>query len=356
MNCAQEKPIRVLVVEDSRVVSEFITRVLSADPDLEVVGTAADGREALEAVRRTKPHVVTMDIHMPHVDGFEATRNIMETCPTPIVIVTASVTMDKISTNFHALEAGALAVVAVPQGIGHIHHADSVKQLVDTVKLMSEVKVVRRWLRSKNATAPLDTLTQKLPAPPPLPIEVVAIGASTGGPLALQTILAALPGDLPVPVLIVQHMTPGFTQGFVEWLSRSSGFPVQVAKDGESLLPGRAYVAPDNFQMGVSTGHRIFLSGDARENGMRPCVSFLFRSVKAVFGQQAIGVLLTGMGVDGVDELGRLKKMGAITLVQDKESSVVHGMPGQAIQDGAATHILPPPAIARTIKTIVSRP
>jgi len=350
------KSIRVLVVEDSRVISEFITQVLNADPELDVVGTAANGQEALEAVRRTKPHVITMDIHMPHVDGFEATRNIMESCPTPIVIVSGSSTKDNVSTNFHALEAGALAVVGRPQGVGHILHDHSAKLLVDTVKLMSEVKVVRRWLRPKHASPePTNFPTQRLPLLPKLPIKVVAIGASTGGPLALQTILAALPQDFPVPILIVQHMTPGFTQGFVEWLSRSSKFPVHVATEGEPLLPGHAYVAPDNFQMGVTSGHRIVLTTDARENGMCPAVSFLLRSVKAVFGQQAVGVLLTGMGVDGVDELKQLRKAGAITLVQDKESSVVHGMPGQAIQDGAATHILPPQGIAKALKTIVSK-
>ena len=356
MNRPEPKTIRVLVVEDSRVVSEFITQVLNADPDLEVVGTAANGREAFEAVQRFKPHVITMDIHMPHVDGFEATRNIMESCPTPIVIIGGNSTKENVSTNFHALEAGALAVVALPQGSGHIEHECSAKQLVDTVKLMSEVKVVRRWLRPKPSSAPGNFSTQSLPPPPKLPIEVVAIGASTGGPLALQTILTSLPKDFRVPVLVVQHMTPGFTHGFVEWLSRSSGLPVRVAADGEPLLPGRVYIAPDNFQMGVSKDHRIVLTKDARENGMCPAVSFLFRSIKAVFGRQTVGVLLTGMGVDGVTELKELRNAGAITLAQDKESSVVHGMPGQAIMDGAAIHILPPQGIAKALKTLVATP
>jgi two-component system chemotaxis response regulator CheB len=356
MNSGEGKNIRVLVVEDSHVVSEFIKHVLNSDPNLEVVGTAGDGREALEAVQRTKPHVITMDIHMPFVDGFEATRNIMEICPTPIVIVSGSSTKDQISTNFHALEAGALAVVARPQGIGHIQHQYSAKQLVDTVKLMSEVKVVRRWLRPKTANLPVYTQPQRLPDLSQSPVEIVAIGASTGGPLVLQTILADLPKDLPVPVLIVQHMTPGFTQGFVEWLSHSTGFPITVAREGESLLPGHAYVAPDNVQMGVTNSRRIILSGDVRENGMCPAVSFLFRSIKAVYGSTAVGVLLTGMGVDGVNELSQLKNAGGITLVQDKESSVVHGMPGQAIKDGAATHVLSPQAIAQALKTITSRP
>jgi two-component system chemotaxis response regulator CheB len=355
MKPAQGKSIRVLVVDDSPVVTEFLTQILEADPELEVVGVAANGREALEAARRTKPHVITMDIHMPHVDGFEATRNIMEACPTPIVIVSGSITKDSTSTNFHALEAGALAVVGRPQGVGHSHHQQSTKELVDTVKLMSEVKVVRRWIRPKPVPAAPKFSTQKLPSFSLLPIEVVAIGASTGGPLALQTILTALPKNFPVPVLIVQHMTPGFTEGFVDWLGRSSGFSVRVAADGERLLPGRAYVAPDNFQMGISPNHHIALVSAARENGMCPSVSFLFRSVAEVFGGHAAGVLLTGMGVDGVVELKALKNAGAFTLAQDEESSVVHGMPGQAIKDGAVAGVLPPQGIAKALITSVTQ-
>jgi two-component system chemotaxis response regulator CheB len=352
MNTDEEKAIKVLVVEDSRVIAEFITHVLNLDPNIQVVGIASDGAEALEAVRRTKPHVVTMDIHMPRMNGFEATRSIMETCPTPIIIVSGSSNMDEVATNFQAVEAGALAVIARPNGLGHHNHDDSAKELVATVKLMSEVKVVKRWFRPKQLPVITRTGILKTIAPPSLPIQVVAMGASTGGPLALQTILSGLP----VPVLIVQHMTPGFTQGFVEWLARSSGFPVHMAADKESLLPGHAYVAPDNFHMGVSADRRIVLTQDDRENGMCPSVSFLFRSVKAAFGQNAVGVLLTGMGVDGVDELKGLRDAGAITIAQDEESSIIHGMPGQAIKAGAAMHILPLESIAKALGTIVIKP
>ena len=157
-------------------------------------------------------------------------------------------------------------------------------------------------------------------------------------------------------MLIVQHMASGFVAGFVEWLAHSSGFPARVATAGERLLPGHAYVAPDDFHLGVSTDHRILLSKDVQENGMRPAVSFLFRSVAAVFGPRAVGVLLTGMGEDGAQELKRLKDAGALTIAQDKESSVIHGMPGQAIQIGAALQVLPPEAIAKTLTTVVTKP
>ncbi len=355
MNPAGEKSIRVLVVDDSHVVAEFLTHVLNLDAQIQVVGTASDGSEALEAVERTRPDVITMDIHMPRMNGFEATRSIMETRPTPIVIVSGTASIHEVAVNFQALEAGALAVVARPDGIGHVNYDRSAKELVETVKLMSEVKVVKRWLRSRQPSVPAST--DRLPAIAlfNLPVQVVAIGASTGGPLVLRTILTALPKNLPVPLLIVQHMTPGFTLGFVEWLANSSGFPAHVAAAGESLLPGHAYVAPDNFQMGVNSDHCIVLTKDKRENGMRPAVSCLFRSVKAVFGPNAVGVLLTGMGVDGVEELKRLREAGAVTIAQDEETSVVHGMPGQAIKVGAATHILSPENIAKMLGTLATR-
>jgi two-component system chemotaxis response regulator CheB len=355
MNPAGEKLIRVLVVDDSRVVAEFLTYVLQSDPRIHVVGTASDGREALEAVERTRPDVITMDIHMPRMNGFEATRSIMETRPTPIVIVSGTTSIHEVATNFQALEAGALAVLARPEGIGHVNYERSAKELVETVKLMSEVKVVKRWLRSKQFRVPADTSNLPAIESSNLPIQVVAIGASTGGPLVLRTIFSRLPKNLPVPLLVVQHMTQGFTQGFVEWLADSSGFPTHVAAAGESLLPGCAYVAPDDFHMGVNRGHRIVLTKDDRENGMRPAVSCLFRSVEAVFKQNAVGILLTGMGQDGVDELKRLREAGAVTIAQDEETSVVHGMPGQAIKVGAATHILSPENIAKLLGTIVTK-
>lgn len=356
MSSVEKKIIKVLVVEDSSVIAEFLTHVLHSDPQIRVVGTACDGEEALAAAQRIKPDVITMDIHMPKVNGFDATRSIMEKCPTPVVIVSGSSTSDEVATNFRAIEAGALAVVARPNGIGHPRHTATAKELVGTVKLMSEVKVVKRWPRSGRMTAPVKT--QEIEAMPSggFAAKVVAIGASTGGPLALQSIFSGLPKDFPLPVLVVQHMSPGFAQGFVEWLSRSSGFPVRVAVHGEPLCAGQAYVAPDDFHMGIGAGQRILLSKNEREEGMRPSAAFLFRSAKAAFGPNTVGILLTGMGSDGVEELKRLREGGALTIAQDQESSVVHGMPGQAIKIGAAKLVLPPEGIAKALTAIVTNP
>jgi two-component system chemotaxis response regulator CheB len=338
--------ITVLIVEDSPVAAEFLRAVLGSDPAIHVVGVAADGEAAVEAARRLQPSVITMDIHMPRVDGFDATRRIMETCPTPIVIVSGCLTGSAERDDVRAVAAGAVATVARPNGIGHPDHAESARRLIETVKLMSEVKVVRRWPRS-GAGLELPKHAPSAHQPDAArAVSVIAIGASTGGPLVLQSILARLPPNLPMPVLIVQHMAPGFVDSFAGWLGQSSGFPVRLAADGELMLPGHAYVAPDGHHLGVRRSGRLLLSDAAPENGVRPAVSFLFRSLAATLAPHVAAVLLTGMGRDGVDELKRLKQAGALTIAQDEKSSVVFGMPGQAVEAGAVSHVLPPDAIA----------
>ena len=356
MSHTEPQQIKVLVVDDSQVVAEFLTHLFNSDRGVRVVGVSSNGEEAVEAARSMSPDVITMDIHMPGMNGYEATRKIMETCPTPIVIVSGSLKIDEVAGNFRAIEAGALAVAQRPNGVGHPQYGELAQELLKMVKLMSEVKVVRRWPRSKYASGSSSSSAIPEIVKTKGTIRVVAIGASTGGPLVLQTILSGLPKNFAAPVLIVQHMARGFVHGFAEWLGHTSGFPVRVATDGESLKPGCAYIAPDDFHMGIGPGNTIRLAADALENGMRPSVSFLFRSVAAMFGSNAAGVLLTGMGKDGAEELKVLKDVGAITIAQDKETSVVFGMPHQAILLEAAMYVLPPEGIARTLATIVAKP
>jgi two-component system chemotaxis response regulator CheB len=337
--------IKVLIVDDSASMRMFLEHLFSADPKLTVVGAVADGEEAIAAVELLAPDVITMDIAMPRMNGLDATRRIMETRPTPIIILSGVLDTEEVVSSFRAMEAGAVAALPKPRGAGHPDHEREVASLIQTVKLMSEIKLVKRWARSGKA-ASSSPASATAGAPASIRPQVVAIGASTGGPLVIQTILAGLGKGFSLPVLIVQHMAQGFIQGFAQWLSFSSSLPVHIAAHGEELLPGHAYLAPDGFHLLAEGGNRLALSGDAPENGLRPAVAALFRSVAGVYGRNAVGVLLTGMGRDGVAELLLLKEKGAVTIAQDKASSVIHGMPGEAIKLGAATYTLPPEKIA----------
>jgi two-component system chemotaxis response regulator CheB len=343
--------VKVLVVEDSPVVREFLVCILGSDPAIRVVGTAHDGEEALDAVRRTRPDVITMDIHMPRLNGLEATRRIMETDPIPIIMVSGSEDAREVVTTFDAMEAGALAVLRRPAGLGHPDHEATARELVQTVKLMAEVKVVRRWPRRRPGE-PAPRAVEMALAQAPAKLRIVAIGASTRGPPVLQTILAGLPRSFPAPVVIVQHMAAGFSRGFMEWLALSSALPLHLAAHGEHMRPGHVYLAPDEVQMKVARHERIVLTRDEPENGLRPSVSYLFRSVVEVYGCDAVAGLLTGMGRDGAEELRLLKEKGAITFAQDKESSVVHGMPGEAIRLDAAMLVLSPGKIAAVLTSL----
>ncbi len=340
--------INVLIVDDSPVAQKLLARILSSDPALSIMGIVSSGEEALQFLGRQKPDVITMDIHMANLDGYETTRRIMEAEPLPIVIVSVNVVPREMNQVFLALEAGAVAAVEKPPGPGHPDHEALAKKLVQTVKAMAEVKVIRRWPRARagsETSLPLCRVSK---------IEVVAIGISTGGPPVLETILSRLPADFAAPILIVQHIAAGFLPGLVDWLTQTSNFPVKIAAHNEPLLPGQAYLAPDGFHMGVAK-NRILLRDAPVENNLRPAASFLFRSVAEVFGANAAGVLLTGMGRDGAAELKVLRDKGAITFAQDQESSVVHGMPGEAIKLGAACHIMPPERIATMLISLVNR-
>lgn len=335
--------INVLIVDDSPTARELLAHVLTSDPQVRVAGFAANGLEAVRAVAGIAPDIITMDLHMPKMDGLEATRRIMAENPKPIVIVSASAQVKDVAFSFKATEAGALAVVHRPRGPSHPEYEASVRELLQTVKLMSEVKVVSRKPCTRK---PIETQMAAQTASSRKTIKIAAIGSSTGGPPVLQCILSALPRSLSFPICIVQHIARGFTEGFVEWLKSTTGFPLHIAAHRELLRPGHAYLAPDDFHMGVKNGLQAVLSSEPPENGLRPSISHLFHSVAQAYGPNAAGVLLTGMGNDGAYDLKLMRDRGAVTVAQDKDSSVIHGMPGAAIELGAAAHVLPPEGIA----------
>lgn len=340
---------RVLVVDDSPSVRELLVHILAGDPAIEIIGCATDGDEAVRMAQEKRPDVITMDLHMPNMDGFEATRTIMQTCPAPIVIVSGSASRDELDASFRAIEAGALVVVQRPYGPGHAAYQESAHALLRTVKSMAEVKVVRRWpkelLRSRAAPTEKETGASSGSSR-----KLAVIGASTGGPAVIKEILAEIPAGCALPIAIVQHMSAGFVQGFAEWLSAASKFPVLIAKDRDVLADGHAYLAPDGFQMGIGRDLRISLNRAAPEHGMSPSVSYLFRSVQKELCRNTAAVLLTGMGKDGAVELRRLKDDGAVTIVQDRASAAVYGMPGEAIRQDAAQMILAPAEIGKVLR------
>lgn len=341
--------IRVLVAEDSAVTREYLTYLLGQDPALQVVGTARDGREAVEQAERLRPDVIVMDVHMPRMNGYEATRRIMERAPTPIVMATASLSRDEAAVAFEALRAGALTVVEKPSGPDDPDQVEDARRLLETVKLMAEVKVVRRWPRRERPVPPAAP-----PATPDRKVRLIAIGASTGGPAAVADVLAGLPGDLGVPVLVVQHIARGFIGGLAEWLGQGTRLAVKVAEADEAVRPGTVYLAPDGSQMGITRDGRIRLTSEAAEDGFCPSASHLFQSVAGAYGRSVIGVLLTGMGRDGVAGLRRLREAGGVTIAQDEETSVIFGMPGEAIRLGAAEYVLSPERIGGAIRSLVS--
>lgn len=340
--------IRVLIAEDSAVTREYLVHLLSQDSALLVVGTVQNGLEAVEQAERLKPDVILMDVHMPFMNGYEATRQIMERVPTPIVMVSSSISRDEVVMSFEALKAGALTVMDKPDGLGHPDSAKTASQLQETVRLMAEVKVIRRWPeRARSA-----------PCPPRIArmnsnIQLIAIGASTGGPTVIAEILGDLPQNLSVPILAVQHTAPGFTPGLAEWVGRGTALHVKLAEAGDTAQPGTVYLAPHGSQMGITMNRRIRLTRGPAESSFCPSVSYLFQSVAEAFGRSAVGILLTGMGQDGATGLLQLQKAGGVTIVQDEETSVVFGMPGEAVRLGAAQHVLPPRQISELLRGLV---
>jgi len=339
--------IRVLLVEDSVVTREYLSHLLGQDPAIEVVGTARDGVEAVEQAQRLKPDLVLMDVHMPRMNGYEATRQIMERSPAPIVMISASLDQGEVAMTFAALEAGALTVLPKPVGPGHPLHADSTRKVVETVKLMAEVKVVRRWPKRDSPPAPIPSLDAGERR-----VRLVAIGASTGGPPAVAEILKGLPADLGFPILFVQHIAPGFAGGLVEWLRQVTPLAVKLAEPDELVQAGSVYVAADGAQMGITRQGRIRVTNEAAPDGFCPSVSHLFESAAEAYGRAALGVLLTGMGRDGAAGLRRLREAGGLTIAQDEESSVVFGMPQEAIRLGAAEKVLNPSEIGQAIRAL----
>ena len=342
--------IRTLLAEDSPTARVLLREVLQANPEFQVVGVAKDGAEAVTMTKQLLPDVIVMDLHMPEMNGLDATRQIMVEAPTPIVIVTASGDASEVAMSMNALRAGALTLMSKPLGPGSPDFEDSARQFLATVKAMSQVKVVRRWgARSSgrpSRSAPSDAT--------PGSARILAIGASTGGPAALYRIFSELPANFPLPILVVQHIAHGFVADFATWLNTGTPLVIKVARHGEVLAPSTVYIACDDQHLGLLDRGTLAISSAPALGGFRPSASFLFEAVGRLFGRGALAVVLTGMGHDGLEGLHVVRETGGRIIAQDEESSVVFGMPGAAVEAGLADHILPLSAIASRLRQIVA--
>jgi two-component system, chemotaxis family, protein-glutamate methylesterase/glutaminase len=350
--------IRVLVAEDSPSVRALLVHILSGDPEIQVVGEARDGVEAVALTAELRPDLVTMDIHMPRMDGIEATVEIMNTTPTPIVIVTGSTGKSELQTAMELIRAGALEVLFKPPAPSSPHYSAAARSLVATVKSLAQVKVVRHWRSAIPGAPPKPAQAPNYPARASTSaggagVRVVAVATSTGGPAALQCLLSGLPSNFPVPIMVVQHISSGFTGGLVAWLNSVSPVRVKLAEQGEMTVSGTVYVAPDDRHLGISRRGEVTLSMSPPIGGFRPSGTILFESAGHAFGRLAVAVVLTGMGEDGVSGLKVIRQTGGRIIAQDEKSSVVFGMSGAAIAAGLADFVLPLNAIASRLIAIV---
>ncbi|MEI8084763.1 MAG: chemotaxis-specific protein-glutamate methyltransferase CheB [Paludibacter sp.] len=347
--------IKVLIVEDSLVAQKLLKTLVMSDERFELVGVAENGKQACEFVLKHKPDVVSMDILMPIMDGVEATRKIMQETPIPIVIVSSYYQSSEVETAMRVLQAGAVSIIPRPYGPGHSKYEQSTRQYLNTLKMMSEISVVKR--RKEETLKPIqkvENITKNCTnAPNNQEFKVLAIGASAGGPEGLSTILSGLPINFPVPVFIVQHIDGNFADGFAVWLNSSTQLPVSIAVNGEKALAGHVYLPPGNQHLTVNKDGNINTTKDGLVNGSRPSVDVLFNSIAEVYGKKSLAVLLSGMGKDGAAELKKLFDLGAFTIAQDENSCLVYGMPGEAAKMGGVCKLLSPEKILQEINCLI---
>jgi len=344
---------RVLVVDDSALARMVISRRISLDPGIEVVGVAFDGIDALEKVKNLKPDVVTLDVEMPRMDGLATLSHIMAECPTAVVML-SRLTQEDAEVTIKALEAGAVDFFLKPSMVDKGGLSKAIAGLNDKIKMAGKVDISRvvRALRtgSPRSRAGESYLVPAAKAPGPRsPRNVVIIGSSTGGPKALCELVPGLPRDIPASIVIVQHMPIGFTRSLANRLNQLSQVEVREAAPGDKLKAGQALVAPGNFHLVVGGADEVTLNQEPARNGVRPSIDVTMESVAANTGYRCIGVVLTGMGSDGKEGAAAIKRSGGRVIVQDEPTSVIYGMPRSVAECGFADKILPLQQITQEI-------
>ncbi len=334
-----DKRIRVLIVDDSSLMRAAIKSILSSDTEIEVVGEACNGKEGVEKTRILKPNVITMDLKMPIMGGLEAIDEIMQNFPTPIITVS---TLDK-EVIVKALVVGAMDFVPVTQDIDTIS-----EDLIEKVKIAAKVRPLKR-MKIKLPGIKKEAKKKDVS-------KVVAIGVSTGGPQALQLLLSKLPHDFPAGILIVQHISEGFIDGLAEWLRDTSSLDIKVAKARDNLKTSTAFLAPDSYNIGVDEDGAIMLSEDTSKSTPHiPSIDIMMKSIAQSYGKDAVGVIMTGMGRDGVEGIWSIKDAGGITIAQDEETSMIFGMNKAAIDRDCVDKIVPLEKLADEIVRAVKQ-
>lgn len=325
-------PVRVLIAEDSEIFASILAETISAEPDMEVVGVAADGEAAVELCAELAPDIVLMDIRMPRMDGLTATEQIMADCPTPILVVTADPYHAGVDMSFRALSAGALDLMAKPASLPW--ERQQREAFLRKIRLLAQVAVVRHQRAGRPQRVSYHGAHE--------PAADVAVGivASTGGPRALGRLLAELPATFPTPVFVVQHIIPGFSSHLAKWLNSVAALEVVEAQDGEFGRAGVAYVAPANVHLRVHDRFRIELVPGDPVSGHLPSGDVLLESLARARHRYAIGIVLSGIGSDGTTGLAAVHRAGGVTMVQDRASSVVYGMPQSALDLGVVDEVV----------------
>jgi len=329
--------ISVFIVEDSPIALQVLTNIITSAPDLKIAGTATNSKEALAEIPKVKPDVICTDFYMKGMDGLELIQQVMAHFPRPILVISVAVGVGNEQNVFSLLQAGAIDVLPKPQtGLMEDYNC---KEIVEKIRILAGVKVFTRPLR------PSITTVNQPPAnfPPRTstsPVQIVALGASTGGPQAVYKICRLLAKDFPVPILCTQHISPGFLPDLVSWMDRECALKVKIAEHGEELAPATVYYAPDGCNLEVDRRHRIYLSPPDQNEVHCPSVNVMFRSIAWHYGSSSLAVLLTGMGEDGAKGLESIFLAGGITIAQNENSCVVFGMPKAAIDLGVVQHVL----------------
>lgn len=355
-------PISVLLVDDSIVVLTILSQLLCSSPEIKVVGTARNGKEALALIPQLQPAVICTDLYMREMDGLELIKQVMAKYPRPILAISAAVQPADTQNIFRLLEAGAVDVFPKPMTGLAADYQQIKQELIGKIKILAGVKVFTRRqpeavktsaLLTGVATAKstLQSVTSSRIVEPNTTIRAIAIGASTGGPQALFTILTQLPASLPVPVICVQHICEGFLTGLIDWLTAKCDIKVQIALANTKPSPGIVYFAPDQHHLELDAQGRFSYSLSPAIDGHRPSVTVTFKSVAKFYGRAAAGVLLTGMGRDGADGMQAIAAAGGVTIAQSENSCVVFGMPKEAIALKVVQQVLSPEEIAASLLT-----